>query len=595
VNQSSCLFWDKLDQPHEIPSLDARNMVVTGFVGYLPRDNREQNALELQGTALEQLLHAPFHVFWSHVLFDEQLKQFLESYLRYVSRPYDHDFVRYSGKDLRSLVYQRVFRVLLRASNARESKDYFMEPEYHQNWLRSPKSWFDVPWILDICVLYRAVNVKVVRVLVQGVMGANSKLYEELQKCFGIMIKTTNKAFGNKKVNDLAARDRELFLLDALCSTHALLDVFPKASKHLQKVGMLAFLKDCFAQWVPLITVPQRRTQVQRLCVHVCYVLLNNCYFERVYEKGSNKYQPSIGKEMMATLADLDSGSLLMGLLESNYEVSVVLRRLLRLGSGLPRDKLDQLASKLEALSQEAETKEQACEKQVLEVFPDLGKAFVSICLRALNMDAEKLINGLLCGDLPPELAALDRVTGRAPEPEQQVVNDDGGKGKEEVSDEELEKPVPICMEEMIEERGDPVPVPVPMSVPRGKAHKGKKQFEEVPEVDHQMRRFITKYAESTYDDEYDDSYMAHANLDMEAEPEAEMQHQKRAAAADATTAEEGEPIAQPVINNNNNSNNSGDKKKAGGGGGGYKKSKAASAKRKNANLKKRGMMAPPQ
>lgn len=65
---------------------------------------------------------------------------------------------------------------------------------------------------------------------------------------------------------------------------------------------------------------------------------------------------------------------------------------------------------------------------QIRELFPDYGDGFLAACLSASGQDAERVINQLLEGSLPPELSRLD------PKMPLQPVNGKG-KGKARMDD----------------------------------------------------------------------------------------------------------------------------------------------------------------
>ena len=115
-----------------------------------------------------------------------------------------------------------------------------------------------------------------------------------------------------------------------------------------------------------------------------------------------------------------------MAAMQASHDVSAALHRLLVVGTGLPRSAVEELAGKLQhntrattpapvatAVSSTQQLRASPAVEQVLEVLPELGVPFVEACLRALNNEVERVINALLTHELPPELAELDRKTGR--------------------------------------------------------------------------------------------------------------------------------------------------------------------------------------
>ena len=162
----------------------------------------------------------------------------------------------------------------------------------------------------------------------------------------------------------------------------------------------------------------------------------------------------------------------------------------------------------------------------------------------------------------------------------------------------------PCLMEEIAEERTPPSASSSLSSEASSRLHIGKRAVAaELPEVDHEMRAFISRYAD-TYDDEYDDSFAVHADLAMEplAEDEAEQQApgEKPAlphvAAANADSSADQPDGAEPSSlsfagrGRGRGSKSSG---KSGGGGGSSSSGNAGKkihASRKRGNMKKTGL-----
>ena len=579
----------------EKPSIDAMRLLPgLTWPAFLPADNTAGSAaFELQAASLEQLLRARHNVFWSHVIHDRGLAIFLDSYLRYCARSYDAEFVVYSGMDLRSAVFERVFKMLLRAGTPRESKDFLLDTSYHEKWLQSEHSWFNVPRILDMCALYRAVNRKSLASVVTVVFASCPRLYADVQKAAVVIVTTVEKSFAPKKTSPQAARDRELFLLDSLANIYSLLAVFPRSAKQLQMAGVEPFIGRYFAQYRLVLSslAGSRRGQVDRLAASVMWTVVDVCYLDRLYEKGTNKYSPAAGKALVELLSGLDRE--LMDSMESQHNLAETLRKILaRGGSELPRKDLEKIAARLdldstvvvEELKDGKVSFNELAVCQVLDVLPDLGRSFVETCITFMDGNAESVINALLTDSLPGPLAALDRVTGlAAAAPDASVSMRAGGKGKEEEEEEDVrtvaESMTPCMMEEIAEERGE-----VPSGTGAQRLQIGKRSLAtELPQVDHEMRAFISRYVDA-YDDEYDDSFAVHADLAMEPLGE------------DEAEAQDSVPLSAPMQTTESTGEAAGRGRGRGVGGGGGKKGKVSAAqrsssKRKQGNMKKSGMM----
>ncbi|XP_003739339.2 activating signal cointegrator 1 complex subunit 2 [Galendromus occidentalis] len=102
----------------------------------------------------EALLQAEYHKFWSHVVYDDDFRLALRTYLRMAPRWFDPPMY------LSSLAYDALceelhnvaFKVILRMSTRSESRSDHMSPEVFAEFL--DKYIFEPAMILDICTLY---------------------------------------------------------------------------------------------------------------------------------------------------------------------------------------------------------------------------------------------------------------------------------------------------------------------------------------------------------------------------------------------------------------------------------------------------------
>eukprot|EP01135_Chromosphaera_perkinsii_P012429 Nk52_evm40s2657 gene=Nk52_evmTU40s2657 len=128
---------------------------------------------------LELVLSLPHGCFWSHIIYDENLKLFLESYLRYSPRIYDD---KPDGRlnMVEKKLYRLVFLVLLRSSTPKESKDSFLDPKVfgdivYQNWI------FDIPKIIDIATLYGEGNQDLLYKMFNNLFDKNGQYWNDLE------------------------------------------------------------------------------------------------------------------------------------------------------------------------------------------------------------------------------------------------------------------------------------------------------------------------------------------------------------------------------------------------------------------------------
>lgn len=96
------------------------------FQPFLPEDNSPDITsnsyawLQHQSKELSWLLHLKFPKFVSYVLYDPNLRNFLDSFLRYRSRPYDNEINQTNKHELLTLLDKRIFFLFARLTTYQE-------------------------------------------------------------------------------------------------------------------------------------------------------------------------------------------------------------------------------------------------------------------------------------------------------------------------------------------------------------------------------------------------------------------------------------------------------------------------------------------
>ncbi|EDO27748.1 predicted protein, partial [Nematostella vectensis] len=103
---------------------------------------------------LKWLLCLPHNEFWCQVIFDDTLKNCLDSYLQHAPRWFDaSSVVPREVELLQKGIHHRVFMVYLRMSTHKESQSNFLTPEVFGDILYN-HFLFDIPKLMDLCALY---------------------------------------------------------------------------------------------------------------------------------------------------------------------------------------------------------------------------------------------------------------------------------------------------------------------------------------------------------------------------------------------------------------------------------------------------------
>ncbi|KAJ7376768.1 Activating signal cointegrator 1 complex subunit 2 [Desmophyllum pertusum] len=181
----------------EIPELNPVWAEDVQFVPYTPPPMQLSSASVLDYGGVEEwsermafinddliwLLSLPHNRFWCQVIFDETLQQCLDSYLRSAPRNFDVSSVLPpESASLHENVHKRVFMTYLRMSTHKESKeDFFTLSTFgdilYENFL------FDIPKIMDICVLYggeSSANTPLLQKMLENIFSKQPKYHGDL-------------------------------------------------------------------------------------------------------------------------------------------------------------------------------------------------------------------------------------------------------------------------------------------------------------------------------------------------------------------------------------------------------------------------------
>eukprot|EP00927_Polykrikos_kofoidii_P067076 TRINITY_DN62600_c0_g1_i1.p1 TRINITY_DN62600_c0_g1~~TRINITY_DN62600_c0_g1_i1.p1 ORF type:complete len:754 (-),score=156.02 TRINITY_DN62600_c0_g1_i1:6-2267(-) len=215
--------------------------------------NERPEYLRLLNEQLAGLLRLRFHIFWSQVFFDKQVLRFLDSYLRFAIRTHDmpananeiagsgcdgtEDAVEVEERQLFREVSARVLAVLVRLSRPQETSHDFFTSEWYGREIQERRV-FDVPKLIDICAIYGDSNREVVTRLVHSVFTHQPDFKTEfrdvvehilggLHQCCGPLQQATGKSSDDAQ-SELRVSDCLVFLPDILTCFNAIFCFFPE-------------------------------------------------------------------------------------------------------------------------------------------------------------------------------------------------------------------------------------------------------------------------------------------------------------------------------------------------------------------------------
>ncbi|XP_037536040.1 activating signal cointegrator 1 complex subunit 2 [Nematolebias whitei] len=225
---------------------------------------------------LEWLLALPHDRFWCQVVFDESLQTCLDSYLRHAPRGLDLNPLPASpaAGAVQRAVHRAVFLTFLRMSTHKESKENFFTPAVfaeiiYNNFL------FDIPKILDLCVLFGKGNGPLLQKMIENVFGQQPAYFSDLSEtvptvlqvfdsvldrcglqCEAASASQPMKLQSNQRASSMSMTQQELsdlvlYLCDSTTTVHAFLDMFPAACSSFHALGFLGRLTSFYESAVP--------------------------------------------------------------------------------------------------------------------------------------------------------------------------------------------------------------------------------------------------------------------------------------------------------------------------------------------------------
>lgn len=240
----------------------------------------EEEWLELTWFLEEDLrwvLKLPYYRFWSQIVYDDSLHKCLESYLSQAPRYYDLDSLNLKNEILNALkrIHKLIFLIYLRMSTYKESKLHHITPGafgtiIYENYI------FDVPKMMDLCVLYGLQNLQIVSKMIQNIFVTQPTYFEDLNITAQIVLEAFNNieeklsknlqemhgsstVFQVNGVNIkmefalLSFYDVVNYITDVSATLHAFLEVYPEACQNFYQNGTALRIGSFYELSIPAI------------------------------------------------------------------------------------------------------------------------------------------------------------------------------------------------------------------------------------------------------------------------------------------------------------------------------------------------------
>ncbi|XP_067329450.1 activating signal cointegrator 1 complex subunit 2 [Anolis sagrei] len=232
------------------------------------------------------LLALPHHRFWCQVIFDESLQKCLDAYLSSAPRKFDATAMGDGARDLtpemdkvQGRLHRGVFMTFLRMSTHKESKEHFLSPSAFGEIIYN-HFLFDIPKIMDLCVLFGKGNGPLLHKMIQNVFAQQPSYFVDLDESLttilqvlGSILETCGLASeGPQKLGErprttprdmplLDLADIILYLCDICVTLWAFLEVFPLAAQTFHKHDFCARLASFYE-----LLVPELESAIKRRC-----------------------------------------------------------------------------------------------------------------------------------------------------------------------------------------------------------------------------------------------------------------------------------------------------------------------------------------
>jgi hypothetical protein len=411
---------------------------------FLPSDNglaSEFNACTPLAAQLSVLASLPAGEFWSHALHNPTVGLFLDSFLRHRARAGDLAFSSLADSVFRDGVSEEaldslVLEVLLRLSRAEAGAEALTRSAL--------LAW---PALVDACALYAGRAPDSARALVENTLRALPEMKAAFERDVAPLVvgalATAREARGK------AAEDMPCLVGDLAWSAVALIDAWPDAAGALARCGLIDALADCYQ--VTLFSLEAAAIKAKddaqveflaRTRARVAYLatvtirgafqgleLLDvvDALLDKSEDAAGDHTRADIPASLVAACArgfglrtdvsaaravDDDRASYTLRILEELakdvHPTPGAQRPQLSRSSAKPKPPPSAAAGSSSA--PRVTDVEHSLISQVRDLLgPELGEGFILSCLRALNHNAETVIQHILEDTLPSPLKSMDR------------------------------------------------------------------------------------------------------------------------------------------------------------------------------------------
>ncbi|CAH1268350.1 ASCC2 [Branchiostoma lanceolatum] len=341
LDQQYVTVKDEFGTPQMVPVLHPRWVEQVTFLPYqAPPDPASLREEERAGTLeewlervllleedLRWLLQQTHSKFWCQTIFDESLHSCLNSYLQNAPRSYDPPLdIPKDMKQEQETLHRLFFMVFMRMATHKESKENFFTPKMfgdilYENFL------FDVPKLMDLCVLYAGGNMAVLSKMIDNIFkqqpNYNNDLAEVGPTIFEVFDNIMQKCgladesgSGPQKLSDRKAAPLEsmgvgevhdilLYMRDSAITLLVFLEAYPSGCKVFHQQNIVARICSFYESAVPALEIllmdrisqeigkswsdlDAVLSQARGMLVKLCHHIISTCCLQPILENSGS-------------------------------------------------------------------------------------------------------------------------------------------------------------------------------------------------------------------------------------------------------------------------------------------------------------------
>ncbi|EDV28420.1 uncharacterized protein TRIADDRAFT_51322 [Trichoplax adhaerens] len=338
--------------------------------------------MELLEQDLQQLLHLSHPQFWTQVLHDSSIRRFLDSYLSRAPRCLEE--------------WKRLPSQIL---DIHRRNHYFSPHEFGQ--IIYDCYVFDIPKIMDICLLYQSANEALIKKMVDNIFTSQPKYINDLKICIPTFTKVLDGIVAaiadiNSRNNRIQSRSIEmirtevadlvLLLSDTMATLCSFLEVYPKAASILSENDFIRRLADMYESIFPTLYHRFAETNLNQISVN-----------EDERQKTVNKFLQIIA-DVLANKRDQSNVDYFSeAIAQVCQEVSFLCdsnkpAETEEVATGYVDNQIEDSVASVTDSQINVET----AILRVRDILPHLGEGFVMASLDEYNGDVDKVIDAIL-------------------------------------------------------------------------------------------------------------------------------------------------------------------------------------------------------